>query len=158
MAGAWATAVLARLALLAAGPAAAVLAAPAARGGAGRPPHSGVALVLGGEAVAVGGESGAAQASGEALSSEELATCVGVLERLAREPALLQAPSCRALRKAFAPIHKAMSAREAGTLEYARQRQLKKEQQVRRAGIARHAGIARYWVQCAVQYAVQCAV
>ena len=42
---------------------------------------------------------------------------------------LLQAPHCRALRKAFAPIHKAMSVREAGTLEYARQRQLRKEQQ-----------------------------
>ena len=40
--------------------------------------------MLGGEAVAAGGESGAAQASGEALSSEELATCVGVLERLAQ--------------------------------------------------------------------------
>ena len=111
--------------------------------------------MLGGETVAAGGESGAAQASAEALSSEQLATCVGVLERLAREPALLQAPSCRALRKAFAPIHKAMSVRGAGTLEYARQRQLKKEQQVRHAGRARHAGIARYWVQCAV---VQCAV
>ena len=87
--------------------------------------------MLGGEALSAGGKSAAAQGSGEALSSEDLATCVSVLERLAKEPALLQAPSCRALRKAFAPIHKAMSVREAGTLEYARQRQLKKEQQAR---------------------------
>ena len=115
----------------AAGTAAAALAAPPARDGAGQPPHSGVALVLGGEALSAGGESAAAQGSGEALDSEDLATCVGVLERLAKEPALLQAPGCRALRKAFAPIHKAMSVREAGTLEYARQRQLKKEQQAR---------------------------
>jgi hypothetical protein len=114
---------------LAAGSAAAALVAPPALDDAGQPPHSGVALVLGGEALSAGVESAAAQGSGEALSSEELATCVSVLERLAKEPTLLQAPSCRALRKAFAPIHKAMSVREAGTLEYARQRQLKKEQQ-----------------------------
>ena len=114
---------------LAAGSAAAALVAPPALDDAGQPPHSGVALVLGGEALSAGVESAAAQGSGEALSSEELATCVSVLERLTKEPTLLQAPSCRALRKAFAPIHKAMSVREAGTLEYARQRQLKKEQQ-----------------------------
>ena len=75
-----------------AGTATAALAAPPARDGAGQPPHSGVALVLGGEALSAGGESAAAQGSGEALSSEDLATCVGVLERLAKEPALLQAP------------------------------------------------------------------
>ena len=135
----------------AAGTASSAVATPPARDGAGQPPHSGVALVLGGEeALSAGGESTAAQGSGEALSSEDLATCVGVLERLAKEPALLQAPSCRALRKAFAPIHKAMSVREAGTLEYARQRQLKKEQQARQ--------ISRCWVQCTVQCMVRCTV
>jgi len=68
------------------------------------------------------------------ISDGDLDACVSVLERLSKDPSrLLAGPRFRRLRKAFGPVHAAMSERDAAALENGRRRALRKEDESRRA-------------------------
>ena len=75
----------------------------------------------------------AAAAIGDDISDDDLGRCIAVLNRLAADMSQLSAPRFRPLRKALEPAHAAMSERDAATLAYGRQRQLRKEEEARKA-------------------------